>query len=374
MRCPHCGGETPAEVFCGRCGGRLAETPSASWSKRHAAYAAAPHEHVLGLGLITTLFPHLPQHHAHAFRRVLAAGIAVVVGLAVFRLYGMATIAAALVLPILYMLYLYEVELYEHEPVRVLVATFVVGVVLGVGESLLVARRIGALYTTSSTATLVLLSAGAALLSQLLMVCGPLLLLGRRHFNEALDGLGFGVTSALGFSLATMLSGYWEIITGQLVGSQPALDWAVRLFRSGLLVFVVNAAATAVITTTIWLSRHRGGDRERRSTWESLAAGIAVAVVVQAGLGVASALVTDVLQLVAVWLLGALLLIVYLRLVVHHALIAEGGDFEEGEPTVCPECHRRVATMPFCPSCGVARSASPKAAHAIGEDLVVGTA
>lgn len=60
------------------------------------------------------------------------------------------------------------------------------------------------------------------------------------------------------------------------------------------------------------------------------------------------------------WLLGAAVLGVYLRLVLHHALLAELADREIGPDAPCPECHRLVPTMQFCPACGVARRAGSR--------------
>jgi hypothetical protein len=50
----------------------------------------------------------------------------------------------------------------------------------------------------------------------------------------------------------------------------------------------------------------------------------------------------------------------YLRLVIHHALLEEGAEHEVGPVGPCPECRRLVPAMLFCPACGVARSAASK--------------
>jgi rRNA maturation endonuclease Nob1 len=64
------------------------------------------------------------------------------------------------------------------------------------------------------------------------------------------------------------------------------------------------------------------------------------------------------------WGIAAAVLIVYLRLVLHHALLEEGAEHEVGPVAECTECHRMVPTMLFCPACGAARSASPKGGRA----------
>ena len=63
-------------------------------------------------------------------------------------------------------------------------------------------------------------------------------------------------------------------------------------------------------------------------------------------------------MLVLVVAVAALLL--YVRLVIHESLLVEGAEHEIGPDSMCPECHRIVPTMAFCPACGAARSASAK--------------
>ena len=127
VTCPHCESVVPAGDFCGHCGAHL---PSAS-TGRHHAFAAVPAEHVAHLSIISTLFPHLPHRRGGAFRWALIAGGASVLVLAALHLFAPATVAAIFLLPVLYLLYLYEVEVYESEPWLVIGATMVAGAALG---------------------------------------------------------------------------------------------------------------------------------------------------------------------------------------------------------------------------------------------------
>ena len=69
---------------------------------------------------------------------------------------------------------------------------------------------------------------------------------------------------------------------------------------------------------------------------------------------------TDLALEIGVLLVVALLLLLYVRLVIHDSLLVEGAAHEIGPDSMCPECHRVVPTMAFCPSCGAARSAARK--------------
>jgi len=366
VRCPHCEETVPPGAYCGSCGGHLADAQA---HRRH-SYAAAPHERVHRATVISTLFPHLPHRHAHVFREILGGGVAVVILLAALRLYTPATLVAALLLPVLYVLYLYEVEVYEHEPWTVIATTFVAGAALGTAYSLVLSHFSSLSLGGTDKGALV---SGVVLpvIVQVLMVAGPLLLIRRAHFDETLDGLTFGVASALGFTLALVVAGEWHVLTAALRGSGVPADSMLRIVRTAIVAAVVNATTTGLITATLWQRWHGRSRGRHRSASRGLPASALVAFLAQVGLGLASYFIGDLLLLVIVWAMAAMLLLVWLRVVLHHALLDEGAEHHIGPLGVCPECHHVVPTMLFCPSCGAARSAGPKhlrtAAAPIGE-------
>ena len=363
VTCPHCQMTVPAGEFCGHCGAHL---PTASTTRRH-AFAAVPAEPVAHLSIITTLFPHLPHRRGGAFLWALVAGSIAVLVLAAFHLFAPATVAATFLLPVLYLLYLYEVEVYESEPWLLIGATMVVGAVLGF------------LFTSFSGAALSLLNltgdrenafvlGGVAIPTgaQALMLVGPLFLYSfRRRFREPLDGLTFGAASALGFTLTSSLTEFWPLISGSLVASGAPVDWSLRLLRSGILVALVNASTTGLVTAAVWLHRY---DRRRvaRPWASSILATMIVAVGVQLLLGMLSFVISDLVVEVTIRLLVTLALLLYVRLVIHQALLVEGVEHEIGPDMQCPECHRVVPTMAFCPACGAARAAASKHGRRVG--------
>lgn len=363
VTCPHCQMTVPAGEFCGHCGAHL---PTANTTRRH-AFAAVPSESVAHLSIITTLFPHLPHRRGGAFLWALVAGSIAVLVLAAFHLFAPATVAATFLLPVLYLLYLYEVEVYEGEPWLVIGATMVVGAALGY------------LFTSFSGAALSLLNltgdrenafvlAGVAIpiVAQAMMLVGPLFLyLFRRRFREPLDGLTFGAASALGFTLTSSLTEFWPLISGSLVASGAPVDWSLRLLRSGILVALVNASTTGLVTAAVWLHRY---DRRRvaRPWASSILATMIVAVGAQVLLGMLSFAISDLVVEVTTRLLVTLALLLYVRLVIHQALLVEGIEHEIGPDMQCPECHRVVPTMTFCPACGAARAAASKHGRRVG--------
>src|SRR5436305_9697249 len=134
--CSSCGGETPEGHFCVRCGAPLTDA-FAGRSSGRSHFAAAPHEHVALPMIVSSLFPQLPRTSHLAFRLSLGLGTVVVVILAVTRLFPVALIAAALLLPLLVVVYLVEVNVYEDEPLWAMALTLGWGAVIGVGFGLL---------------------------------------------------------------------------------------------------------------------------------------------------------------------------------------------------------------------------------------------
>jgi RsiW-degrading membrane proteinase PrsW (M82 family) len=355
--CPHCESLVPAGDFCGHCGAHLI---SDSRRRTH-AFAATPTEHVAHVSIITTLFPHLPHRRGGPFRLALIAGAAIVLVLAALHLFAPATAAAVFVLPALYLIYLYEVEVYGSEPWLVIGATMVVGAVLGFVSAYLFGGSLATRLITGDRGTAFFLEGIVIpVAGQLLMLAGPLFLFAfRRQFREPLDGLAFGAASALGFTLTSSLTFLWPLLTEPLLGTGSAVGWAVRLTQAGLLIMLINACTTGVVSASIWLERF---DRRRaRRPWHSsLVATLIVAFGSQLLIGVNAFLEQDLALDVGVLLIVTIALLLYLRLVIHDALLVEGAEHEIGPESMCPECHRIVPTMAFCPACGAARSAAPK--------------
>jgi RsiW-degrading membrane proteinase PrsW (M82 family) len=285
----------------------------------------------------------------------------VVLVLAFLHLFAPATVAAVFVVPLLYLMYLYEVEIYESEPWIVIGATMATGVVLGFLFTYVTGSMLAPLLATGDTDTaFVLTGITIPIVGQALMLLGPLALyVLRPRFREPLDGLTFGAASALGFSLASSLTAFWPLITGPLVATGEPIDWAIRLTRAGLLVSVINASTTGLIAAALWVHRY---DRRRVSRdWQSgILAAVVVGFGVQIALGLLESAIQDLTIEVVVVAIAAVGLLLYVRLVIHQALLVEGAEHEIGPDSACPECHRIVPTMAFCPACGAARAAASK--------------
>src|SRR5438270_10876826 len=133
MRCDHCANDVPDGVFCTRCGAHEGTTGELSSAKRRLHnYAAHPSEHVVQPSVFTTLFPHLGRQKIHEFRWAFAVGVAGILVLYATGLITAAILLAAFLVPVLYLVYLYEAQVYRDEPATVLGFTLGGGVVAGI--------------------------------------------------------------------------------------------------------------------------------------------------------------------------------------------------------------------------------------------------
>ncbi len=127
--CPNCHRPTPDGNFCVRCGVPLHDPAAPSSARARSQFAAAPAEREYVPWLVSTLFPQLPRHSDRHFRLALLGGAVLVVALAAFRLFPVAVIVAALLMPLLVVLYFYDVDIYEQSP------TWAIGWTLGWGAA-----------------------------------------------------------------------------------------------------------------------------------------------------------------------------------------------------------------------------------------------
>jgi RsiW-degrading membrane proteinase PrsW (M82 family) len=364
VQCPVCNREVPDGAYCGACGAHLA-SEIGNAQHRHHAYAANPSQHILHPSLVTTLFPHLPHRHRLPFQIAFGVAAAALIVLGLLRWTGPAIALAALAVPLIYLLQLYEVEVYEDEPVLIIGTTLIVGVVLGA----LWAHFSGPIVTkillqdnTLGTSPGRLLVGGVILplAAQILMVAGGLALYFRRRYDEALDGFTFGVAGALGFTAASTIIYLWPELNQGLVSSATQTESVLDALFRGVLTPFVNASLAGIICGALWL--RRGATRRVPYHWlvVGLIPAIVVVVAIRVLLGLESVIYLDTLTGVATWGAAAIFLLVWVRVVLHYMLLTEAVEVPIGPEGLCSHCHHIVPRMAFCPNCGIATRATPK--------------
>jgi RsiW-degrading membrane proteinase PrsW (M82 family) len=355
----------PDGVFCTRCGAHQETTGELGGAKsREHHYAAHPHEHVAQPSFFTTLFPHLGQQKIHEFRWAFAVGLA---GIAVLYISGLITAAilvATFLVPVLYLIYLYEAQVYRDEPAIVLGFTIGGGAVVGLIVTL-VERAVFNPYPgignplqggVVSVGTLLFLGLLVPVVQEVLKPLPAIFMTNRAAFPETVDGLVFGVAAGLGFSVAESLVAFSSALTNLPPHLAPG-NWIFDLTTLAVFQPLVQGSATGMIVATIW--RYRRGRLAGREI-----GGVAMAVLAHVAFSLGTLLLKEaavspllilVFQAVVV---GALL--IYIRYLLHHALLEEAAHMGFAE-TVCPNCHMHIVASGFCPNCGVALTAAPGA-------------
>jgi hypothetical protein len=346
-----------------RCGAPLAEEFEGRSSTR-THFAAAPHEHVALPMVVSSLFPHLPRASHMTFRLALLLGTVVVMILAVAGLYPVALIAAAMLLPLLVVLYLVEVNVYEDEPLWAMALTIGWGAVAGVGFGLLalaVAPSSSALIINGSSQYLVWQGLVLPFLGFWVLLGGPLILLRYHRFNSVLDGVTFGACAAAAFGGAEAITYGFHVLGSGLRPGGADLPWIWRLLSLGIAMPVLTMGAAAAACAALWL-RHRAPARDAEALGPMGHPAVALPV---AALLVMGGAVGEVFLPAGAWLAWLIVfdvvVIVLLRRAMHVGLLEESLEIPIGPEFTCSNCGQHTARHTFCSRCGISLQALPKA-------------
>ena len=367
ITCDQCGHEVPSLEFCVRCGHPLGverERAATRAGALRAQYAAAPDEAAGGVRIVSTLFPQLPRADMDVFRWALSIGVAVVLVLAVLGLYPVALVAAAVLVPLLMVLYLYDVDVYEDEPIRVIALTMAWGAVTGALLGLLLSSllQVGSSSIIGpNLESIAVRGVVVPLLGLGVMLGGPLLLLRYRKFNDVLDGATFGAASAVSFIGAQALTNGIGLLSAGIQPPGDPLPWVGRLLMLGLAQPLLAAGVVGAAAGTFWMRYRTGGTT--RATLGPLGEP-AVATLVAAAALVATALIQLLAGLavaLVVVAIAAAAALVWLRRLIHVGLLQEAAEIPIADPVACANCGRATPYHSFCGHCGVALRALPKA-------------
>ena len=368
IRCNQCGNDVPRLEYCIRCGDPLSdEYSTAGRVEARAHFAAAPHEPLRTVALISTLFPQLPRAEMRMFRIAFLAGAGIILVLALLGFYPVALVSAAVLVPLLMVMYVYVVDVYEDEPLTIVGATMAWGVAAGLVYSLL----LRALPTTTAfgapdSSTILINGIALPLLEGVLMIAGPLFLLPQRRFNDVLDGATFGAASAVAFAGTHVIFQALPILGAGLRPAGDPLPWVVQLLSLGVLQPVIAAGAIGSATAAFWL-RYRSPVTDRAEL--GMFGVPAVAVVSAAALLIATGLTLTLLPLIpatVVLALLAALALLWLRATLHLGLSQESREISVTRSIVCPNCGHTTPEHTFCGHCGISLRALPQARPAKG--------
>ena len=395
--CEHCGSEVPASRFCIRCGhqhegGELALSrfsrasgasgvgrrlsgvlgvDSASLSGVRRAFAAAPNESVLRPTIVSTIFPQLPRPSMATFRACLGLGLATVLVLGLAKFYPVALIAGAVLLPVLVVLYMVDVNVFEEQSLPVVGGTLAWGLATGTVTAL-IAKGLspsGSEVFVGGHGSLVI-TRGVLIpvFSVVLILLGPLAMLRYPRFSTVLDGATFAAASAAAFVGAEVIVQALSALGHGLRPPGSLLPWLVQLALIAIALPLVTMAAMGATAGAVWL-KLRAPIRDRRALGRL--GSLYVAIPVGALFLVVSAVVQiTVVSGVALVIVSALavLALMWLRQVIHVGLLEEALLIEDAPIITCVNCGHRTRRGTFCESCGVALAALPgsrSSAHSV---------
>ena len=321
--------------------------------------------------LVSTLYPSLPREEIRTFQLALLGGTILVVALGLLGIFPVAIVAAAILVPLVTVIYLYDVDVYENEPIRVIALTFLWGALVGV----LFSYALDVLVPTSAASIVGGSATGvggggdtfpwvrgvvAPIVSVLLMVAGPLALLQYKRFNDVLDGATFGVASAVAFVGAQTLVTAIDLFDSGLRPVGDIVPWVVRLLVLGVAMPVIAAGAIGGLCGVLWL-RYRAPVHDRSALGpfgKPVVAGIvAVVMMLIASLSVLLLPEFGTLLVAVILTVGSLL---WLRRIIHVGLLQEADEIAIGPAIVCPECRTDTPLHTYCGNCGTSLKALPK--------------
>jgi RsiW-degrading membrane proteinase PrsW (M82 family) len=318
------------------------------------------------------LFPHLPTSSRTPFRAALGSVVLALIVFAVLRMPAPLIAVSALGLPLLYVLYLQEIDARRDLPTRILLFTVLIGVALGVGWVLLTGSMVARSYGVplgSGIAGLRLLREGLAipLITALLAVMPAVIVrLSRPPTREALDGFMIGALGAMAFTAAATLTRLApQFATGMVARSRPMSGLLVEAGIRGISVPVTAAAAGGLIGAALWFTRPPSKAHQHPGVVRAFLAMFGLSVAgLYALLGVIDvAGMPQTIQL-ACHLAMTVFALFALRIGLQLALLHEAHDeIQSDQPLLCPHCGHVVPDMAFCPACGAATRASSRSSR-----------
>jgi len=374
--CPNCHRPTPDGNFCVRCGVPLHAETTPDSARARSQFAAAPAEREYVPWLVSTLFPQLPRHSDRHFRVALLGGAVLVIALAAFRLFPVAVIVAALLMPLLTVVYFYDVDIYEQSPAWAIGWTLGWGAAAGVGVGFLARALYPSGFALIDRGSSELLIRGGLIVPAVgvaVMLFGPLALLRYRLFNETLDGATFGAATAAAFSAGlAVVAGVGSLRSGLRPGGAQ-LPWIERLAALGIATPVLSMAAIGIASAALWLRfRAPVEDRSKLGPFGNPVVAILLAFALVIGGAVLEPLLATGLWLAALAVLCPVGLML-LRRAIHIGLLEEADEIPIGAQIVCANCGHQTASHTFCGNCGIALKALPNASRA-GADVPQGAA
>ena len=331
--------------------------------------AVAPNQRILLPMVSSTLFPQLPQIYRNPFRVGMGIMLLGVVVFSALRLLGPLVTLVALGVPALFVLYLWQADVWRDIPVRAFAVAAGLGAVLGVGWVWLTAGVVARSYGIPMAAGFVLQSLiGAGLIvsvggAVLMVVPAVVVRLLKPPTRESLDGFAIGALGSLCFTAAATTTRLAPQFVSGLIDDVRPLRLFIEAVLYGVAVPLTAAAVGGLIGIVLWFRPGRRAYEHPRTVRAVLAAFTMLVVVIYAAIWVIDASRLPKWPQLGLHLLMTVIALLAARVCLQLALLHEEPDPFTGRPLLCLHCERVVPDMPFCPACGAATRASSRSSR-----------
>lgn len=375
--CPTCHADVPAVVFCGSCGARL-DSAAGRWRAllRPREYAAAPTEAVYVPRMSSTFFPRLPSRATRAYRIALVALLVLMVVMSALQWNVPAATFSVLAVPVLFMLYAWEDDVFIDDRLRMIVS-LVLGTVIGIAWWWSTGNLLSDKYGVTTAAaqalqnTLVDESLAITLIGAVLAVL-PLALIRLIPAAEssALDGFVIGAAGALAHMTASYVVWWMPQIVVGLINAQTTSG--IRMVQDTLTYGVVDPFTTialgGMVGAALWFRPDPSAQHSVRARAAVILCALMTAVLYTAVWVVDAEEWSRTTELVINLVLTVLALLT-LRVGIQIALLHEKCRSGSGEPILCVYCEKVVPDMAFCVSCGAAALAASRTSRNLRHDI-----
>lgn len=371
MECPRCHSTLPQVArYCHHCGHDVVSQDLG----RKKTYAAQPNQPVAKFAPVGTIMPRGTAGHPMTYAAGLIATLVIMVITAALGAVPIAVWIAAFAIPIVYIVYIYDVNLWEDSPIPVTLLAFGLTFGLAIGwtlawEHLRGVQPMVALpgvspgLQISGFLIVVLL---APVVGELIRQIGPVVLASRKQFDDLMDGFTFGVISGVAYAAGETLVMYWSMLRIGFAGSGniDALQMIVLLLLHGFVKPIIYGTATGIAGAEFsGLGEGYDGFTPRWLRGVGIAiAAVALfnagsylsALIPASGLSVIVALGWAVLLLACLTLMARNVLHVGLLEAALEATARSTGVGADGELRFCASCEMPLLDDAlFCSNCGL---------------------
>lgn len=368
MPCSRCLAPNPEVAhYCHACGNDLTSDDVG----RTTAFAVKPDERVASFAIVSSIMPRGAAQRPQTYRLALIGAMAIALIAAVFGALPIAVLVAAFAIPVIYIVYLYDVNLWKDAPVPVTLVAFA-GVGLLGGLWVWLATKlmpgVGVLAGGPTLVGFLVFAVLIPLVGELIRQIAPVVLARMPQFDDLMDGLTFGIIAGVAYSTADTLVRHWGLIAAGFQGvSVDAATWASLLFLEGFVKPLVIGSACGIAGAE-FSGLGRGYDGFTTRYYRAVGEAVLVNIAYFGGIYLLSYVAPPLLGLLASIVFGLAVLaflLLRLRRALHFGLMEAALESRArevvgaGDIDFCARCEMPLQPQAaFCSACGTSVAAA----------------